>query len=313
MARAAAATPRTSHRAVTPKNPPRRRGPTLNVVRDQTDPGRHGSGGQPAGACSRRRHPASGRGSRRPIRPSSCSCPVRPPVTRQPASTAKAPALDGLGHNQPCDIDERRGRQIPKMGRAQDSSCLARAGDRPPPAIDAGPGTRPGAPAGEVGVERRGRQACLQNAREVLDRGSSPRSWWTGADVERVWRNLHAADALLMTVRSPDDLRERRSGTRATDTRFLGTTIHEELPSNSGGRASHNLPQHQPSRAVLQPATSSEASDDCPPGPGLSPPQLLAVVATATYNAQDDAHTRLQAFAMCFCSGPRSCCCWTCA
>ncbi len=33
-----------------------------------------------------------------------------------------------------------------------------------------------------------------------------------------------------------------------------------------------------------------------PPGPGLSPPQLLAVVATATYNAQDDAHTRLRSF-----------------
>jgi hypothetical protein len=48
------------------------------------------------------------------------------------------------------------------------------------------------------------------------------RMWWTGADIERAWRNIHAAEEVLYAHMREQDLRSRLAGIYAYARSYLG-------------------------------------------------------------------------------------------
>jgi hypothetical protein len=48
------------------------------------------------------------------------------------------------------------------------------------------------------------------------------RAWWTGADIERAWRNIHAAEVVLYEHMPSEDLRPRLAGIYAYARSYLG-------------------------------------------------------------------------------------------
>lgn len=134
---------------------------------------------------------------------------------------------------------------------------------------------QPGDALSNLRVDRASERLAMARAATLARRWPGRiRSWWNGSDIEAAWRNIHAAEVLLLQTASEDELSDKLPGVYACARAYLGdqdvrvVQLHSAIGRLIGQTPARPEIQTRPAQAPIPAQGRAPAQGrDHPPSP----------------------------------------------